>query len=89
MEAEKGEASDAFKRACFKWGIGVELYTAPFIWVSADKCNIKKNDKGKCSCFDKFSVEKIVIEDGRIKKVSIWNTTTNKRCFVYVEENNG
>lgn len=89
MEAEKGEASDAFKRACFKWGIGVELYTAPFIWVSADKCNIKKNNNGKCSCFDKFSVEKIVIEDGRIKKVSIWNATTNKRCFVYIEENNG
>ena len=89
MEAEKGEASDAFKRACFKWGIGVELYTAPFIWVSSDKCNIKKNNNGKCSCFDKFKVEKIVIEDGRIKKVSIWNTTTNNRCFVYIEENNG
>ena len=88
-EKEKGLASHSFKRAGFNWGIGRELYTAPFIWVSADKCNIKKNNNGKCSCFDKFSVEKIVIEDGRIKKVSIWNATTNKRCFVYVEENNG
>lgn len=33
-EAEKGLASDSFKRACFNWGIGRELYTAPFIWVS-------------------------------------------------------
>ena len=33
-EKEKGEASDAFKRAGFKWGIGRELYTAPFIWLS-------------------------------------------------------
>lgn len=89
VEKEKSTASDAFKRAGFKHGIGRELYTAPFIWVSADKCNIKKNNNGKYSCFDKFSVEKIVIEDGRIKKVSIWNTTTNKRCFVYIEENNG
>ena len=28
---KKGEASDAFKRAGFKWGIGRELYTSPFI----------------------------------------------------------
>lgn len=32
-EAEKGQASDSFKRACFNWGIGRELYTAPFIWL--------------------------------------------------------
>lgn len=32
-EKEKGEASDAFKRAGFRWGIGRELYTAPFIWL--------------------------------------------------------
>ena len=35
-EAEKGLASDSFKRACFNWGIGRELYTAPQIWVSYD-----------------------------------------------------
>ena len=28
-EAEKGQASDSFKRACVNWGIGRELYTAP------------------------------------------------------------
>lgn len=37
-EKEKGQASDAFKRACFNWGIGRELYSAPFIFVgSANK----------------------------------------------------
>ena len=40
-EAEKGEASDSFKRAGFNWGIGRELYTAPFIWIPAEKCEIK------------------------------------------------
>ena len=35
-EAEKGQASDCFKRAGFKWGIGIELYSAPFIWISAE-----------------------------------------------------
>lgn len=33
-EKEKGEASDAFKRAGFRWGIGRELYTAPRIWLT-------------------------------------------------------
>ena len=36
-EAVKGEASDAFKRACFNLGIGRELYTAPQIWVNCEE----------------------------------------------------
>lgn len=32
-EKEKGQASDAFKRACFCWGIGRELYNYPVISV--------------------------------------------------------
>lgn len=44
-EKEKGEASDAFKRACVNIGIGRELYTAPFIWVSLAKDEIYKNEK--------------------------------------------
>ena len=31
-EKEKGQASDALKRAGYTWGCGVELYTQPFIW---------------------------------------------------------
>ena len=57
-EAEKGQASDAMKRAGFCWGIGTELYSAPFIWIGADKCNII-NKNGKLTCFDKFIVEEI------------------------------
>ena len=41
-EKEKGQASDSFKRACFNWGLGRELYTAPFIWVPATKVNIQR-----------------------------------------------
>ena len=58
-EAEKGRASDAFKRAGFKWGIGRELYSAPFIWISADKCTIKEGRNGKLACNDNFIVSKI------------------------------
>ena len=43
-EPQKGEASDSFKRACVNWGIGRELYTAPFIWV---KLNEREWNGGK------------------------------------------
>jgi hypothetical protein len=77
-EAQKGEASDSFKRACFNWGIGRELYTAPFTWIPAEKCNIKN---GKC--YDKFVVEKIVIDNKQITALAIWNTTKNCHAFVW------
>lgn len=41
---KKGEASDAFKRAGFKWGVGRELYTSPFTFVNVDT---EPNDRGK------------------------------------------
>jgi len=80
-EAQKGEASDSFKRACFNWGIGRELYTSPFLWVKAEDCNI---ENGKC--FDKFKVTKIVIEDKKIKALAIWNITQKKRVIVWQNE---
>lgn len=84
MEAQKGEASDAFKRACFCWGIGRELYTAPRIFVYADKCSeIKMGKNGKPQCYDRFHVEKVRIEEGQITGLSIWNDTTGHRCFVW------
>lgn len=84
MEAQKGEASDAFKRACFCWGIGRELYTAPRIFVYADKCSeIKMGKNGKLQCYDRFHVEKVRIEEGQITGLSIWNDTTGHRCFVW------
>jgi hypothetical protein len=80
-EAQKGEASDSFKRACFNWGIGRELYTAPFTWIPADKCNIKN---GKC--YDKFVVEKIIIENKQIVALAIYNTTMKCRAFVWQKD---
>lgn len=81
---KKGEASDAFKRAGFRWGIGRELYTSPFIWIPAEKVNIKQGRNGKPTCFDKFSVEKIAYsEDGRrIEGLSIYNDTKKERAYV-------
>lgn len=81
MESEKGEASDAFKRACFKWGIGRELYTAPFIWVPKELCNIGKNRNGKSACYDRFRVIDMAVADGAISSLEIMNDTTGKVVY--------
>lgn len=57
-EKEKSQASDSFKRACFNWGIGRELYTAPFIWIPAGRANIQKRGN-RYVCNSHFSVDTI------------------------------
>ena len=68
-EKEKSQASDSFKRACFNWGIGRELYTAPFIWIPAAKAEIMyKEDQNKVKrfyCNDRFSVSSISYNNDR------------------------
>ena len=66
-------------------GIGRELYTAPFIWVSAQDANIQpdvgRNNKYKCN--DRFFVEAIKYDEKKnIVALSIKNRTTNKRVFL-------
>lgn len=57
-EKEKSQASDSFKRACFNWGIGRKLYSAPFIWIPAGKVKIQsRGDKFYCN--ERFSVSAI------------------------------
>lgn len=74
-EKEKGLASDSFKRACFNWGIGRELYTAPFIWVS--DCQVvdtgRKDGRGKpiYTCRDKFCCSMMEVSEGRITALGI------------------
>ena len=62
-EKQKGEASDSFKRACFNWGIGRELYTAPFIWINA----LPKEDLAKV----RMSVREIQYNGNEISKLVI------------------
>jgi len=68
-EKEKSQASDSFKRASFNWGIGRELYTAPFIWIPAGKASImykeEQNKVKRFYCNDHFSVSSISYNDDR------------------------
>ena len=79
-EREKGLASDSFKRACFNWGIGRELYTAPFVWIDEKDCTIKES-KGRLVCYDRFTVRGISYTDGVITGLEIKNQATGKVCY--------
>lgn len=77
-EKDKGQFSDSFKRACFNIGIGRELYTAPFIWISghvepdqkarsgykADQRYVSGLKVSAIKYSDKRTITKLVIEDG-------------------------
>lgn len=80
-EKEKGLASDSFKRACFNWGIGRELYTAPNMFVLAkDLKTLKKEDWGgkeKWTCKDSFIVTHIEYSSEKIVYVKVLNQKTN------------
>ena len=43
QDAEKGQASDAFKRACVKWGIGRFLYSLGIEYVNANEVKTASN----------------------------------------------
>jgi hypothetical protein len=82
-EKEKGLASDSFKRACFNWGIGRELYTAPVIKIRPEDCTGLKQYGDKWKCFDTFEVQKIIIENHKIVALAIKNAKTGRTCFIY------
>lgn len=79
-EKEKGQASDSFKRACFNWGIGRELYTAPFIWIPASKVTIQKK-MDKYYCKESFAVQNI--EYNTEKEIVGLKIATDKGTVVY------
>lgn len=73
-EKEKGQASDSFKRACVNWGIGRELYSAPFIWIPAEKAAIRYDGK-RYTTSEHFRVSAIGYDSGReINALEICNS---------------
>lgn len=83
-EKEKGLASDSFKRACFNWGIGRELYTAPFIWVPATECKIVPKGQG-FTCYDRFYVAEIGYDDKRrINHLIVNHSKSKKTVFALI-----
>ena len=85
-EKEKGLASDSFKRACFNWGVGRELYSAPSMFVRPKDLKTLEEKNGKWTCKDYFEVIDIEYEERKIRFVQIRNTKNGtildfgKRC---------
>lgn len=63
-QAEKGEASDSFKRACINIGIGRELYSAPAIFITPQPGEVTQN-KNKYQTKTRFYVKKIEYDNKR------------------------
>lgn len=80
-EKEKSQASDSFKRACFNWGIGRELYTAPFIWIPTGRTEVLERG-GKFYCNDSFSVT--YISYNKEREISGLSIINSKGKVVYV-----
>lgn len=80
-DAVKGAASDSFKRACVNFGIGRELYTAPFIWISAEKADIRYDGK-RYVTKEHFSVRRIAYND--TKTITELEIANRKGVVVYV-----
>ena len=64
-EKEKGQASDSFKRACFNWGIGRELYSAPFTYINLQSSEWTKGKDGRPKSYAKFTVKEIEYDENR------------------------
>lgn len=81
-EKEKGQASDAFKRACVNWGIGRELYTSPFVWVNLRQDEWRMGTNGRKSPKTRFYVADIDYNDGVVSYLRIIDENNTER-FVF------
>ena len=80
-EAEKGQASDSFKRACVNWGIGRELYSAPRIYVTLNQGEFYYDRNNRLKVSATFSVNRIEydVKERIIKELDIVDKYGNLR----------
>lgn len=87
-EKEKGQASDAFKRACVNWGIGRELYTSPFIIVYLKDDEVKEPSQGrKPATYLKLTVSEIEYENRKISKLELVDKNGDVRFSTKKKQN--
>ena len=70
-EKEKGSYSDAFKRAGFKWNIGTELYSSPFIWINWPMKVIKGKHQPDGFYSSNLVIDDYQVVDGKVKGLTI------------------
>jgi hypothetical protein len=90
-EKEKGSYSDSFKRAGFKWGIGIELYNPPFIFIKwkTEEYTIEVKDyknqivKKKKYKLDNFYDDNLEITNYEIKEGKMFLTISYNGAIVF------
>ena len=80
-EKEKGQASDSFKRAGFNWGIGRELYSAPFIYIKLSNDEFFKDKNGKLKTYSKFKVFDIEYDENKNISLLVIGDNNDERFF--------
>lgn len=85
---KKGEASDAFKRAGTKWGIGRELYTSPFIFLNVETVADGTDGRGKAKYklknkYQSFDVAEIGYDNNRKINKLVIKDNKGKTVFTY------
>jgi hypothetical protein len=82
-EKEKGAYSDSFKRAASSWGIGVELYNSPFIFVKCE--TVGKGEKSQYGKYKSYELkEKFYFNDVIVTKFE----AINSEVFVEIKKKN-
>ena len=80
-EKEKGQASDSFKRAGFNWGIGRELYSAPFIYIKLSNDEFFNDKNGKLKTYSKFKVFDIEYDENKNISLLVIGNNNDERFF--------
>lgn len=82
--SEKGTASDSFKRACFNWGIGIELYTSPVICVPRHFVTTRNSNTG-LKVVDDLYVSEFKVKDHVITDISVVSKLSGQTIYSYVD----
>jgi len=70
-QKQKGLYSDSFKRAGFRWGIGLELYNAPSIWITWEMEQFNGKFKPKNFYDSSLSISEYATKDGHFTHLTI------------------
>jgi len=70
-EKQKGLYSDSFKRAGFRWGIGLELYNAPFLWINWEMEHFNGKWKPKNFFSQGLYISEYITKEGQFTKLII------------------
>lgn len=80
-EKDKGQFSDAFKRACVNLGIGRELYSAPFIWING---HVEQDQKARSG----YKAEQRFVSGLRVSDIEYSSKRTITKLVIVDEDGN-